>query len=72
MRNTKAHGLVDTIIATHVSAIRVTHPDAVAALQNARLDLHGLVDQIIAECKSENAGDFNADADEAVKLTRES
>jgi hypothetical protein len=56
----KAHQLVDSIIETHGSAVSVDHPRAQEALRNARLDLHGLVEQIIEECSAETLANVNS------------
>jgi len=55
MKVSKAHGLVDSILRTHADAVGATSPEARSALDNARLDLHGLVEQIIDECRAEMA-----------------
>jgi hypothetical protein len=56
----KAHQLVDSIIETHGNAVGAEHPRAQEALRNARLDLHGLVEQIIEECRAETLADVNS------------
>lgn len=53
MRLDKAHALVDSIIETHGEAVGALSPEAREALKNARLDLHGLVEQIMDECRTE-------------------
>ena len=48
----KAHDMVDSILRTHAEAVGVDHPRAQEALENARLDLHGLIEQIMEECSA--------------------
>lgn len=49
----KALSLLDSILNVHIDAVRGAEDvnAAVVALQNARLDLRGLLTQVIAECR---------------------
>jgi hypothetical protein len=50
MTKEQALGLVDSVIDTHACAVQANVPRAAEALENARLDLHALVNQIFDDC----------------------
>lgn len=72
MEASRAHALVNSILDTHISAVRGkdSAEALIQALENARQDLQLMVEQVIDECC--NSRDVNVETalDEAEEITR--
>lgn len=71
METKKAQRMITTILMTHAQGVGIRVSES-RALQNAEQDLHGLMAQVIEECRQEvRQQDFEQHTNDAISITRE-